>query len=75
VSFNSYLNKMPYYLTTYFTNNSFLLVYPKQLEHGVKMEDVEHVDSTLMETISGNVSRIGKAAQAVKRIIRGSGKQ
>jgi hypothetical protein len=39
------------------------------------MEDVEHVDSTLMETISGNVSRIGKAAQAVKRIIRGSGKQ
>jgi hypothetical protein len=58
VSYNNYLNKMHYYLSKYFTNNSFLLVYPKQLEHGVKMDDIEHVDSTLVETISDKVKKL-----------------
>jgi Kef-type K+ transport system membrane component KefB len=66
VSYNNHLNKMPYYLTKYFRSNSFIIVYPKQLEHGVKMDDVEHVDSTLMESISGNVGRIGAVAKRIK---------
>jgi hypothetical protein len=71
VSFNNYMNKIPYYLSRYFNDYSFLLVYPKQLEHGVKMDDIEHVDSTLLETISGKVSNIGKAAASLRRIIFG----
>lgn len=68
VSYISHLNRMPHYLSRYFSANSFLLVYPKQLEHGVKMEDIEHVDSTLIESISGNVSRLGRAMGLMKKV-------
>lgn len=67
VSYLSQLDKIAYYLSTYFNNNSFIILYPKQLEHGVKMEDIEHVDSTLIETISDNVSKVGKVAGSVKK--------
>lgn len=69
VSYNNQLEKLPYYLSTYFDSNSFIVVYPKQLEHGVKMGDIEHVDSSLIETISGNVSRVGRIAGYLKKWI------
>lgn len=31
-SFNHQLEKLPYYLTKYFTNNSFIILYPHQIE-------------------------------------------
>ena len=71
VSFNPFINKLPNYLSKYFSGNSFLIVYPKQLEHGVKMEDIDHVDSTLIETLSGNVGKLGKAAAYLKKFISG----
>ena len=67
VSYNNQLEKMPYYLSNYFQDNSFILLYPKQLEYGVKMEDIEHVDGTLIETISDNVSRVGRVAGYLKK--------
>ena len=69
VSYTTYLDRVPYYLSTYFTTNSFILLYPKQLEHGVKMEDIAHVDSTLIETISDNVGKVGKVAGYLKRLL------
>lgn len=67
VSYNNQLDKIAYYLSTYFTSTSFILLYPKQLEHGVKMGDIEHADSTLAETISGNVNRVGRVAGYLKK--------
>jgi Kef-type K+ transport system membrane component KefB len=37
VSFNRQLNKIPYYLSKYFIKNSLILLYPAQLEDGVKI--------------------------------------
>ncbi|KAA9038405.1 cation:proton antiporter [Ginsengibacter hankyongi] len=37
VSFNRQLNKLPYYLSKYFIKNSFIILYPAQLDNGVKM--------------------------------------
>jgi hypothetical protein len=62
------LEKLPYYLTSYFTDNSFLIVYPKQIEYGVNMNDVQHADSRLMETISDKVTNISKTGGLLKRI-------
>lgn len=70
VSHHSFLTKLPYFLSNYFNNNSFLIVYPKQLEHGVKMEDIEHADGTLIETLS-RMGKIGKAARFVRKKIFG----
>lgn len=71
VSYTPQLDKLSYYLTNYFTETSFLLIYPKQLEYGVKMEDIEHADGTLIETITDNVSRVGKVAAYIRRIFSG----
>jgi hypothetical protein len=61
VSYNPVSEKLPYYLTQYFVSNSFILVYPKQVEHGVKMDDVQYTDSTLAETISEKMQDLSKA--------------
>lgn len=74
VSHHTQLDKMPYYLSSYFSHNSFMLLYPQQLEYGVKMEDIEHVDSTLIETISGNVGKVGRAAGYLRRVLFGKNK-
>ncbi|HEX6913845.1 MAG TPA: cation:proton antiporter [Chitinophagaceae bacterium] len=50
VSYNPALEKLSYYLTSYFTGNSFLLIYPRQLEQGLKMDNVQYSDTTLLET-------------------------
>lgn len=69
VSHHPFLNKVPQHLAKYFTANSFLIVYPKQLEHGVNMEDIEQVDGSLIETLSGNMGRLSKAAAYLKRFL------
>lgn len=71
VSYNPQFEKMPYYFSNYFSANSVIMLYPKQLEHGVKMEDIEHVDGTLIETISGNVSKVGRIAGFLRRKLFG----
>ena len=52
VSYINQLDKLPYYLSNYFKNNSFLLLYPAQTEHGLMMDKLDHVDSSLIETIA-----------------------
>ncbi|HJW17684.1 MAG TPA: hypothetical protein VJ499_11215, partial [Flavisolibacter sp.] len=39
------------YLSNYFTANSFIMLYPQQVEKGMKMDDVQYFDSTLAEKI------------------------
>jgi hypothetical protein len=68
VSYHHHLDKLPYYLTNYFQKNSVLLLYPMQTVHGVKMEDIEHVDSTLIETITEKVGAVSKAGGYIKRL-------
>lgn len=68
VSYTSQLEKMPNYLSRYFSNNSFLILYPKQLDHG-KSGNMDHVDTSLIESISGRVSRVGRAAGYLKKLL------
>ena len=55
VSYNVAFEKLPYYLSNYFSESNFILLYPKQIELGIKMEDVQHFDSTMAEAISEKV--------------------
>ena len=70
VSYQLPLEKLPYYLSNYFTQNSFLMLYPKQSERGIKRDDIEFVDSTLAETISEKVGSVGKAGGLLRRLFR-----
>jgi Kef-type K+ transport system membrane component KefB len=68
VSFSPYLDKLSYYLNNYFKNNSFILLFPKQLEIGIKMHDVQHVDGELIETFAGKEGVVNKAGTFIKNI-------
>lgn len=68
-SYGPYLEKVPYYLSRYFKANSYLLVYPDQLEHGLNRENVEYVDSALAETFVEGVQGVGKVGRLIKGLI------
>ncbi|WP_121355578.1 cation:proton antiporter [Flavisolibacter nicotianae] len=60
VSYQPESEKLPYYLSTYFTDNSFILLYPQQVERGMQMDDVQYIDGTLAEAISDKVTAVTK---------------
>jgi hypothetical protein len=70
VSFQPHLEKLPYFLSNYFTETSFMLIFPQQVERGIKMDDVQFFDSSLAETISEKVGAVGKAGGIIRRIFK-----
>lgn len=70
---NSYipqLNKLPYYLSNYFVKQSLIVLYPKQLELGINMGNIEQADSHLIETLSEQLGVIGKAGRYVRGLFK-----
>jgi len=63
------LEKLPYYLSHYFHQQSLILIYPKQLESGINMSDIEQADSALIETLSDKLGSLGKAARYLRRML------
>jgi hypothetical protein len=61
ISYQEPLEKIPYYLSNYFKTNSFIMLYPRQVEKGIQMDNVQYVDSSLAQTISDNAALVGKA--------------
>ena len=70
ISYNNYLEKLPYYLGTYFNSNSFLIVYPKQLDQGINMNKIEQVDPYVIESLADKLSTVGKSALSLKNIFK-----
>lgn len=70
VSYNSHLERLPYNLSAYFLKNSYIILYPKQMEHGVKMEDVQHVDTTLIDTLAEQVEVVNRAGDYIRNAFR-----
>lgn len=64
------LNKLPYYLSNYFTKHSYLILYPKQLDTGINMEDIQQADGKLIETISEQFDVINKAGKFLRKKFR-----
>ena len=69
-SYQNSLEKLPHYLSNYFSESSLILLYPKQMDYGIRMGDVQHFDGKLVETISEKVSSIGRAGSYLKKIFR-----
>ena len=55
-SFHQALDKLPYYLSNYFNQNSFLIVYPKQLERNLKLGDNGLAEGTYISSLSKNTT-------------------
>ncbi|MBS1590444.1 MAG: cation:proton antiporter, partial [Bacteroidetes bacterium] len=69
-SYSTELSKMPYFLSKYFDDYNFLLLFPVQLDSGINMENIEQVDGKLIETISEKIEALGDAGRAIKRIFK-----
>src|SRR5690606_2790607 len=64
-SFQEDLDKLPYYMSRYFTNNSFIILYPKQLE--ATELPIEREDHFL---IDAPVQVVNKAGDLIGRIFK-----
>ena len=69
-SHHSYLNKLPHYLTSHFKENSFILLFPEQLEIGINMENIAQADGALLETLTEKIGAIGNARKIFKKIFK-----
>lgn len=69
-SYNPVIAKLPHYLTKYFAKNSYIILYPRQLESGINMGDIQQADSQLLDTISDQIEVIGETGKYVKRLFR-----
>jgi Kef-type K+ transport system membrane component KefB len=67
-SYHAVQDKLPYYLSNYFTDNSFILLYPRQLEPGLKREDIQYADGALAEKIVEGVTNVNKVGGMLKRM-------
>ncbi|HEU0110957.1 MAG TPA: cation:proton antiporter [Flavisolibacter sp.] len=67
-SYQPHLDKLPYYLSQYFRGNSFILLYPMQLDFGLKMNDVQYMDGQLIENITESIGSVKNAGSFIKRI-------
>lgn len=69
-SYNNYMEKIPYYLNKYFQNQSFMLLYPRQLEFGINMGDIQQVDVNFLDNFSTKTGLPAKAFETVKKIFK-----
>lgn len=72
VSYLNKLEKLPYYLSNYFQDNSFIMLYPQQMEKGIQMNDVQFVDSSFAETVSEKVTTVTKSRNLLRKIFKRS---
>ena len=67
VSYNEHLERLPYYLSNYFRNNSFIILYPKQLDQELSLMDIQQGESFLAEAISEKISAVSRMGNAFRR--------
>ena len=70
--YNSHIeqhNRLPYYLSKYFTKHSYIILYPEQLDTSINMADIQQADGKLIETISEQFGVINKAGKRIRKKI------
>lgn len=72
ISYSRELDKLPYYLHQYFNNFSLLIIFPKQLESGINMKDIEQTDGNLIEVIADKIGTVSRAGSFLRRLLRGN---
>ena len=70
ISYNQDLEKVPYYLSKYFTNNSYIIIYPKQRESDQESDQKEHSDNFLLDAIADKVQVVNKAGSYISGIFK-----
>lgn len=68
ISYIEPIEKLPYYLAKYFKQNSFLVIYPKQIPAEIKKEgDPDHF---LLDALADQVQAVNKAGNYISRMFK-----
>lgn len=70
ISYISQLEKLPYYLSRYFLNNSFIIIYPKQTPLELLPNEKENADNSILEALAEKVQVVNKAGNYISNIFR-----
>jgi Kef-type K+ transport system membrane component KefB len=70
ISYNINQERLPYYLSRYFIQNSFIILYPKQLESDFENNEKGHPDNFLLETLSENLQVVNKAGDYISKMFK-----
>ena len=69
ISYNPQLEKLPYYLTKYFNNISFIMVYPQQISPAL-LTEADNADNSLLDTLADNLQVVNKAGSYISNIFK-----
>lgn len=69
-SYQNYLSYLPQDLTRYCDGNSFIILFPEQIETGINMENIEQSDGALIETITDKIGVLSEAGRVLKKLFR-----
>lgn len=61
VSYHRKLDKLSYYLSRYFTNNSYIVIYPQQTIYHSKLEELYQEEGTILDVFSEGKKVAGRA--------------
>lgn len=68
-SYNEQLEKLPYYLSKYFQQNSFIIVYPQQISFSMQQQS-ELSDNYLLDALADKVQVVNKAGNYLSNIFK-----
>jgi Kef-type K+ transport system membrane component KefB len=68
VSYHRKLDKLNYYLTRYFTKNSYIVIYPKQTISYSKLEELYQEEGTILDVFSEGKKVAGKAGDFISNL-------
>lgn len=70
LSYNENLGKLPYYLSKYFAQNSFIMIYPDQVPEESLMDKKSKPEHTILKTFAENLQIVNKAGGYFTRIFK-----
>jgi len=71
-SYSTHLEKLPYYLGTYFGANSFILLYPKQTELSIQTGELVAADGQRKDSLTEPIASVKQAGNFLKRLLKKS---
>jgi Kef-type K+ transport system membrane component KefB len=70
ISYDENLERLPYYLSKYFILNSYIIIYPKQLDGDRNLKEKEHSDNFLLDALADQVQVVNKAGGYISRMFK-----
>jgi hypothetical protein len=70
ISYNQNLERLPYYLSKYFIHNSYIIIYPKQSDNDIVLNEKDNSENFLLDALADKVQAVNKAGGYISKMFR-----